>query len=287
MRFGIVAAVCTCFVVGYAVAQQQQINPGETKPSQIRKDAADRNATGQIDRSTTQQGERSATQYKTGFRGTQATGNNAQRVERYLAECLLAKNQGEIELAEIAQQKSENPEVKQFAEMLVQDHGQLVQKLQPIAGKQTAARAEGRGEPGRDRNATDAPRLDERVATDQDRSANPADTAGAGGGPLMQLAAIEKKIHERCLQALKEELQQKSGAEFDECFVGAQIGGHMQAVAALEVLGQETQGQLQQLAQEAQPKVQQHLDHAKQLAKQLKASTPQVGQADRPARTQR
>jgi len=44
---------------------------------------------------------------------------------------------------------------------------------------------------------------------------------------------------------------------------------HIHALAALEVLGQQSQGQLAQVAQQARPKVQQHLDHAKQLMKQL------------------
>jgi predicted outer membrane protein len=68
---------------------------------------------------------------------------------------------------------------------------------------------------------------------------------------------------------VKEDLQQKSGAEFDKCFVGTAIAAHMHALAALEVISQQSQGQLAKVAQEAQPTVQQHLEHAKQLAKQL------------------
>jgi predicted outer membrane protein len=280
-------------VAGYALAQQQQGNPGEIKPSQFRKDVTDREAIGQNDRSATQQGERSATQRTTGFRGTPGTAGSSQQIDQYLAKCLLTKNQGEVELAKIAQQQSENPEVKQFAEMLVKDHSAMVQKLQPLAGG-GQARGAGQDEYNRRENATDAPRLPGSPGADQTRAPSedslltataPAD---ASGGALMQLAAIEKKIHDQCLQAMKEELQQKTGAEFDECFVGGQVGGHIQMVAALEVIGQETQGQLQEIVQGAQPKTQQHLEHAKQLAKQLKSSNPQVGQAPRqPTRTQR
>jgi len=293
MRFAVAATVCTCLVAGYALAQQQG-NPGEIKPSQFKKDATDRSATSQNDRSATQQGERSATQRTTGFRGTPATAGSSQHVEQYLAKCLLAKNQGEVELAELAQQQSENPEVKQFAEMLVKDHSAMVQKLQPLAGGQSA-RGAGQDETYRRENAADAPRLPGSPAAnptrtpDDNSSLTVTEPSGAGAGALMQLAAIEKKIQDQCLQAMREELQQKKGAEFDECFVGSQVGGHMQMVAALEVIGQETQGQLQQIAKQAQPKTQQHLEHAKQLAKQLKSSsTSQGGQAGRqPERTQR
>jgi hypothetical protein len=44
---------------------------------------------------------------------------------------------------------------------------------------------------------------------------------------------------------------------------------HSHALAALEVIGKQTQGTLAQVAQQGQPTVQQHLDHAKQLMKQL------------------
>ena len=102
------------------------------------------------------------------------------------------------------------------------------------------------------------------------------------GGALHQLAQIEKQIGERCLQNAKEELQKKSGAEFDKCYVGMAIGAHMQAIAALEVIGEQTQGQLAQVAKQAQPKVQEHLEHAKQLAKQLEG---QASTAERASST--
>jgi hypothetical protein len=62
----------------------------------------------------------------------------------------------------------------------------------------------------------------------------------------------------------------------------------MQSLAALEVISQQ-QGELAQLAQQAQPTVQQHLDHAKQLAKQLEGTSQAGSQAERqtPPRTQR
>ncbi|MGV3486288.1 MAG: DUF4142 domain-containing protein [Planctomycetaceae bacterium] len=41
-------------------------------------------------------------------------------------------NQGEIELAQMAQQKTDDQEVKQFAEMLVKDHQAFIQKLDQL-----------------------------------------------------------------------------------------------------------------------------------------------------------
>ena len=42
-------------------------------------------------------------------------------------------NQGEIALAQLAQQKSQNPEIKQLAELIQNDHQQSQEKLQSLA----------------------------------------------------------------------------------------------------------------------------------------------------------
>jgi hypothetical protein len=59
-------------------------------------------------------------------------------------------------------------------------------------------------------------------------------------------------------------------------------------LAALEVIEQQGPDQLRQIAQQAQPTVEQHLQHAKQLMKQLEGASPSRSQAERqPSRTQR
>lgn len=51
-------------------------------------------------------------------------------------------NQQEIELGKLAQQKAENPQVKQFGQMLVQQHQQLDQQLTRVAQQQNLKLAE-------------------------------------------------------------------------------------------------------------------------------------------------
>jgi len=104
-----------------------------------------------------------------------------------------------------------------------------------------------------------------------------------GNAALDQLATIEQRINDRCNQALREELQRKSGSEFDECYIGSQIGGHMHMLAALEVIAQDAQGPLKQIASEARPTVQKHLDDAKQLVAQMKGSDENTATARRPS----
>lgn len=264
--------------------------------------------TGQLDRPRTEQPDRSGIRQADRGQSGRVTAQYGQRdaqgaptqaVENYLAGCLLMKNKAEVELSEFAQQQSQNPEVKQFAQKLIQDHSQLVQKLQPLAGMyaadrqtSTSTRVDNR-QIDAQRDAADTSRLpgSPGARSDQPNQSLTATTQTfqeGQGGALHHLAQIEKQIGEKCKQALKEELQTKTGAEFDKCFVGYLVGSHMQSLAALEVIGQQTQGQLAEVAQQAQPIVQQHLDHAKQLAKQLEGGRPGA-QAERqqPTRTQR
>jgi predicted outer membrane protein len=190
----------------------------------------------------------------------------------------LAKNEAEVEFGEMAQRQAQNPQLKQFAQTMVQDHRQLVQQLQPLAGAP--------------RETTRASASTSAAATSQIDAQRQAQRGQAVGQneALNQRASIERQIGERCKEALREELQQKQGAEFDKCYIGSQVAGHMQMLAALEVLEQQGPDQINQIAQQARPKVQQHLEHAKQLMKQLEgtAAASTTNQAERQSsRTQR
>ena len=309
LKFGVLAVALFC--LGVASALAQRLETTQQRPGQI-----DRPAT-QPDRPATQQQnqQQNQQQYTARFRGTQGqTAGQGQEVERYLASCLTLKNQGEIELSQFAQQRAQNPQVKQFAQQLVQDHQKFVQKLQQVPGveignsrtlgaseqydanRQTNDTTRLPGSPGANQaNQRDArPGLNDAPANNRlNQDANQsltADRAVDQGGALKELLAIDKQITERCNQMVREELEAKTGPEFDMCFVGTQIGGHIHMLAALEVIEQQAQGELRQIAQEARPKVQQHLEHAKQLAKQLEseAGSQSGARAERqPNRTQR
>jgi predicted outer membrane protein len=53
-----------------------------------------------------------------------------QMFEQHLAFCLALGNQAEIQLGQLASQKAQNPQVKEFAQRMVQDHTQYLQQLQ-------------------------------------------------------------------------------------------------------------------------------------------------------------
>jgi len=93
---------------------------------------------------------------------------------------------------------------------------------------------------------------------------------------------MDRQIVQRKAQLTRQDLQSKQGAEFDKAFVGMAIPAHVHMIAQLEVIEQQGQGQLAQVAQQARPIAQQHLDHAKQLIKQLDSeSSSSNNQAER------
>jgi predicted outer membrane protein len=305
MRFGVAAAGLTCLLLSYAAAQQEQ-SPGQT----------DRSTVQQADPSTAPSSSRTigeSTQNRTNYRAAQAAaGGPNMGVDHFLAGCLLGQNKAEVELSQIALQRSENAEVKQFAQKMITDHQKMIDQLQPLAMTQGGANrgassilggnseSQGRSETteGRTSDTTALPGSSGASqtlppsgtsaaippATTTTEITASATATAAGGGALHQLMQIDRQINERCLQMAKEELQQKSGAEFDKCYVGNAIGMHGHALAALEVIGKQTQGTLAQVAQQAQPTVQQHFDSAKKLMKQLEGQPNAAGtQAQREA----
>ncbi len=281
LKMGVAAAGLTCLLLSYAAAQQVQ-STDQTRSNQFGASAA-----GQSDRSATQQSDRASTlQRRTAnYRGEQASAAGAnQVVDRYLAACALAHNESEVQLSEIAQKKAENPDVKQFAQQMIQDHRKLIEQLQPLAGMHgdTGRTATGTTETRSETTASpSSPAGSETtqasgttagapsIGTTTDPAGGVATAGAMAGGAVHQLMQIDRQINEKCTQAAKDELQQKSGAEFDKCYVGMAIGAHAHALAALEVIGQQTNGQLAQIAQQAQPTVRQHLERAKELMKQL------------------
>ena len=199
-----------------------------------------------------------------------------------IAGCLLLGNQEEIALAEFAQSRAQNPRVKEFAQMMIQDHEQAVAKLTRVApelAQQAASLREGQagarpGQPGAQAEA--APGV-----------ASPASVGQAGAAAAgQQVFALQKRIAQQCLSLTQQELGQKQGAEFDKCYMSAQVGAHIGMLAKLRGSQQFASGELKQVIQDAEQSVQKHLDHAKQIAKEVEQQGAPRQTSQRPGTTQ-
>jgi len=335
LRVGLVAAGLCCWLLSSAAAQQGQ-SSGQSSSSR----SGASSASGQSDRSSGQQSGRSSARsgertygesaqrhtanYGSAARG--AAGGPNSEVEQFMVNCLLVENEGEVRLAQFAQEQAQSSEVKDFARTMARDHQQLVQQLQQLASTQggtasgasssSAGRSGASGTSGAfDRSGTNSSDTSGTSGTDTSGTGIPGSsgasgttarsgqssassqstdlTAGiagqtGGSGAIQQLIQLDRQIAERKMQMTKEDLQQRQGAEFDKAFVGMTIPAHVHMVAQLEVLEQQG-GQLGQLAKQARPITQSHLDHAKQLIQSLASeSGGSSNQAERSrSRTQR
>jgi predicted outer membrane protein len=78
-----------------------------------------------------------------------------------------------------------------------------------------------------------------------------------------------EELGEQHLQTARTFLSEKQDEEFDRCFVGMAIAGHMQSDDMLTVFERHASGELKSTIQEARRTVKQHLQAAKDLAVQI------------------
>jgi putative membrane protein len=162
--------------------------------------------------------------------------------DQQIAACVYGHCHNEIEIAKFAESKAKNDDVREFAQRMVREHTPGCEELKRIAGS---------------------------LATSES-------TARSTPGGSVDWVSIHKQIGKQCLESVKKELSAKQSVEFDECFVGQQIGAHMHMVDALKVLRNQVSSDLQQKLDKELQLAQQHLQAAKQLGETLKNSSERV-----------
>jgi len=201
------------------------------------------------------------------------------QLDRILATWLVDDNRNEIALSENSVTRLNNPELKQFASKLIQDHQAFLRKLERFApdvdadfGAASKISKPSDTTPGQTPQPT--PRNETKPGdkpSAENRSGTESSKAGAESHwvTVADMLAIKKDLNKECLTSASKELQQKSGAEFDKCFLGMQIGAHMGAISTLNVFKNRASKELSQVIAEALPTIQGHLDQAKNLMKKL------------------
>jgi len=84
-----------------------------------------------------------------------------------------------------------------------------------------------------------------------------------------QLTAIKRELCQKNLQSAMEELQDKRGTEFDQCYMQLQVYSHQGMVNTIEIFQRYASDDLQGVLQEVGPKVESHLEEAKELVKKI------------------
>lgn len=224
---------------------------------------------------------------------------HAGRADAQLAACLVIDNSKEVAIGQFARERAQNEQVKAFAEKMVRDHEQFIQQLQQIANSggysaheltldsgagarpQTPRQAQGQtpGQPGaripgQPPAQADASQPGNAAGTPDDaaqrRAARPAELdAQARQGGDLDFIALKKEVAEKCVQSLRQELEQKPQGEFDKCYIGGQVMAHMAMVDMLEVAQQHASPELRSILQKGLQTTQMHLSEARKLAQQL------------------
>ncbi|MCO8125337.1 DUF4142 domain-containing protein [Stieleria sp. TO1_6] len=96
------------------------------------------------------------------------------------------------------------------------------------------------------------------------------DTIAVYAGNRSPWVSIHHDISARLATTARQDLESRSGYEFDAALVGMLVAAHLQQEATLDVLSSRASGQLQQTLQQAASTVKQHRQHAEQVMASIK-----------------
>lgn len=176
--------------------------------------------------------------------------------DKMLANWLMVGCNNEVAIARIAVRRAHSIEVKQFAQKMLTDHAQLAAELLPFAG--TVAKVGNVvGVPGKDADA----KKGGRESADAGSRRSPV-----AKGEFDHIALI-RDLSQRYLESHSKMLEGKTGAEFDQSFMQAQVGLHTEAVIKVEVFGNYASGELRPTLELAGTRLRAHLEQAMTLCK--------------------
>lgn len=183
-----------------------------------------------------------------------------------LAVLMTICNEGEVALSQIGAQKAQHSDVKKFAEEMVKVHTDMIAKIQQADAAGIAAADRSAAQPNQ--QAAQPNQQANRNAADDvvGRRSSSVDASESG------FVALHREIAAQCRQSKEEELSKKEGAEFDKCFMGAQLGAHMSAIDSMKVFQRHTSGELKSTIDEGIKTAEAHLEHAKKIMKDLETA---------------
>ena len=168
-------------------------------------------------------------------------------------------SQMEVRLGNLAEDKAQSDEVRQFGEQLARDHEAANRALQASLGGGDATTAQ---QPGAGMSEQpDAVRGRGTGAQSESPAQSGSSMPGMGG-------EIAKARQE--LQQTQQELESASGQNFDRAYLEAMVKHHEQAIQEFERAAQSDNAQVREFAQRTLPTLRQHLERAQQLQQSIR-----------------
>jgi predicted outer membrane protein len=178
----------------------------------------------------------------------------------------------EVALAQLAQQRSSNPQVKQYAQMLVADHEKMNQQLEQLAQKKGVEISSLNDE---DMGATGSSETTTRGTANYGQAGSPATTTGAGGTnttngtPAATASSDTTGRHGRAgmhEDRTYRELASKSGSDFDHAYLSAMVDDHRKDVKMFQKEAKDAKdAEVRSFADAQVATLQQHLERAQSL----------------------
>jgi putative membrane protein len=149
--------------------------------------------------------------------------------DRQFVQKASVSNQMEVSLANLAEDKAQNDDVKQYAEELARDHEAANRELQASLG-------------GGDATTAQQP----------------------GGGVSHGNADAQGKVPPE-MQQTQQKLESTSGAAFDRAYLDAMVKHHQQDIQEFERAAKSDTAQIRAFAERTLPTLRKHLERAQQL----------------------
>jgi len=228
-------------------------------------------------------------------------------LDRMVANQLLEMSKGEVALANFALQHTQNDQVKQFAQQMIEDHTNLNNQLAKFASPELAQGATGPGNqpgnaPGRTGPGTQPGNTPPRPGTTGPGSVGPGGAPAAAGQPTTgsepgrgaaqpgqppnpnatgrgsetasgdKGAELCEDIGKQMGSNITRELNQYQGSDFDRAYAGQQFWGHVAFIAFARGAERHVSPDLQQVVSQGASTAEKHLDHIRKLIRDLSAS---------------
>ncbi len=204
-------------------------------------------------------------------------------MDKHLADKLIGMSQGEIQLGNFALKHTQNPEVKKFAQMMVQAHTEFNNKLARYASEgvwnenRSGASSDNRAhQPETTTNAADNKNSDNKTADNKSTETKSTENGGDQHGDKM--VQIGKDMGDQINTAIERELGQYQGNEFDRAYVGQQFWGHVVFIATAKAMDNHIgSNELKQVVQEGEKAANHHLDETRKLIREISSNVARAG----------
>jgi predicted outer membrane protein len=216
-------------------------------------------------------------------------GQKGQHIDQMVANQAFEMSKGEIDLANFALKRTQNEEVRRFAQMMIEDHTNLNNQLAKFASPELTRNASNESNPSQQgatpgrAGTTAAPG----GATEQPGSTtarNPADRgteSATGGNPHVQIC---EDIGAEIGSKIEKELGQYQGSDFDRAYTGQQFWGHVTFVGFARGAEKHVSKDLQQVLDQGATTAEKHLEHCRTLIRNLSANVARGNNETAPRR---